>query len=303
MRNGNEILYETVRKLVSLYESHSIVPGSISKIGLKPQWSLIIGTHGQCGIAINFTGIHHIQEMPKPDLGQIKALVGRNLFEVAREEVGSEHIYRKSIGVAALNALSQPLLTVDSLGGRGFTVWPSPDFLERVVKPTDMVTIVGFGGMVPRLVGICKELHVTDMRPRESFITTIVGREIEYGPRTVFIHAAEENETLLGRSDVVLITASALINGTFVDLLHYAGGARALGVYGPSASFIPDVLFAKGVHFIMSHHVQDPVRFEHDMENATDMESALRSYQRHQTILRQDCSAGLTTCFTERERL
>ncbi|MCG6536019.1 MAG: DUF364 domain-containing protein [Syntrophales bacterium LBB04] len=302
MGDGNGILYKTLKKLVSLYESHGLVPGAISKIGLKPQWSVVIGTHGQCGIAINFTGIHHVQEMRKPDLGLIKALVGRKLFEAAEEEVGSEHIYIKSIGVAALSALSQPLLTSDSLAARGFKMWSSPHFLERVVKPTDVVTLVGFGGMVQRLAGTCRELHVTDMRPRESFLTTIVGPEIEYGPRSVFIHAAEENESLLGRSDVVLITASALINGTFADLLHYAGGARALGVYGPSASFIPDVLFDKGIHFVMSHHVQDPARFEYDMENATDMESALRGYQRHQTILREDCSANLNTCFAERER-
>ncbi len=295
MSDVNGILYETLRKLVSLYESHGILPGAISKIGLKPQWSVIIGTHGQCGIAINFTGIHHIQEMPKPDLGLIKTLVGRNLLEVAEEEVGSEHLYRRSIGIAALNALSQPLITSDSLAERGFKIWPdAPDFLERVVKPTDVVTLVGFGGMVQRLVGICKELHVTDMRPRETFLTTIVGKEIEFGPRSLSIHGAEENERLLGRSDVVLITASALVNGTFADLLRYAGGARALGVYGPSASFIPDVLFDKGIHFVMSHRVQDPARFEYDMENATDMEPALRSHQKYQTILRQGDSVRLT---------
>jgi uncharacterized protein (DUF4213/DUF364 family) len=290
MSNGNEILYETLRKLVSLYESHGIAPGLISKIGLKPQWTVIIGTHGQCGIAINFTGIHHIQEMSKPDLGLIKTLVGRNLLEVAEEEVGSELLYRRSIGIAALNALSQPLITSDSLAERGFKIWPdAPDFLERVVKPTDVVTLVGFGGMVQRLVGICKELHVTDMRPRESFLTTIVGREIECGPRSVFTHPAEENEALLKRSDVVLITGSALVNSTFADLLRYAGDARALGVYGPSASFIPDVLFDKGIQFVMSHRVQDPARFEYDMENAMDMEPALRSNQKYQTILQQSC--------------
>lgn len=205
--------------------------------------------------------------------------------------MGSEQMYRNSIGVAALSALSQPLLTPDSLAERGFKVWPSPDFLERVLTPTDVVTLIGFGGMVQRLVGICKELHVTDMRPRGSFLTTIVGREIEYGPRSVFVHAAEENEALLRRSDVVLITASALVNRTFVDLLRYASDARALGVYGPSASFIPDVLFDRGIHFVMSHHVQDPARFENDMENAMDMESALRSHQKHQTILREKDSA------------
>jgi uncharacterized protein (DUF4213/DUF364 family) len=289
MSRGNEILFETLGKLASLYESRGIVPGVISKIGLKPQWSVIIGTHGQCGMAINFTGIHRVQEIPKPDLGLIKALVSRNLFEVAGEKVASENILMKSVGVAALSALSQPLLTSDALAERGFKVWPSPNFLERVVRPTDVVTLVGFGGMGQRLVGICKELHVTDMRHRESFLTTIVGREIEYGPKVLSVHEAGENEALLGRSDVALITASALINGTFGDLLRYAASARAIGVYGPSASFIPDVLFDKGIHFVMSHHVQDPARFEYDMENATDMESALRSHQRHQTILRQSC--------------
>jgi uncharacterized protein (DUF4213/DUF364 family) len=87
------------------------------------------------------------------------------------------------------------------------------------------------------------------------------------------------------RSDVVIITASSLVNGTIDDLLRYAAGARGVGFYGPSASIIPDALFEQGADFILSHRVHDPERFVEALMSDIDIESALRKYQRQQTML------------------
>ncbi|MGD0916182.1 MAG: DUF364 domain-containing protein [Thermodesulfobacteriota bacterium] len=279
------ILEETLARLKSLYEREGIGPGTLVKIGLKPGWTVVVGTKGECGTAFRFSGPHKVYEGHQVDLEILKRFVGRNLMDVVSESIGSALIPIRSVAVAAMSALSQPFLSADSLAKRGLRIWDDQSLLESVITPHDVVTLIGYGGMVQNVMGRCKELHVADMRPRESLLTTMIGEEIEYEPRRLTLHGPEEDEALLGRSDVVIITASSLINRTFDDLIKYASHARVLGLYGPSASIIPDVLFEHGIDFIMSHHVINPQKFIDSIVNDMNMESALRKYQRYQVML------------------
>jgi len=183
-----------------------------------------------------------------------------------------------------MSALSQPFLTAESLRSRGFECDERPAVMEDLIRSTDIVTVVGYGGLVRSLVGICKEVHVTEMRPRETFITTVIGKTVDYGPKVVTVHGERENEFVLGRSDVVILTGSSLVNGTFAELLAYSHRARSVGLYGPSACIIPDVLFEQGVDFVLSHRIRDAERFRHDMVNDIDMETALKAHQQLQAI-------------------
>jgi uncharacterized protein (DUF4213/DUF364 family) len=279
------ILEETFVQLRSFYEREKIEPGTLVKIGLKPGWTVIVGTKGECGTAFRFSGPHKVYEGHQVDLEVLRQFVGQNLMDVVSESIGSALIPLRSVAVAAMSALSQRFLSVDSLTERGLRIWDDQSLLESIVTPHDVVTLIGYGGMVQSVLGRCKELHVADMRHRESLLTTIIGEEIEYGPKLLTLHGPEEDEALLGRSDVVIITASSLINKTFDDLIHYASHARVVGLYGPSASIIPDVLFEHGVDFIMSHHVINPQKFIDSIENDMNMESALRKFQRYQVML------------------
>ncbi len=157
--------------------------------------------------------------------------------------------------------------------------------MEAAVRPEDIVSLIGYGGMVQNVLGRCRELHVADMRPPETLLTTIIGETVRLEPSQVNLHGAEDDEALLGGSDVVIITASSLVNGTIDELLRYAARARSVGLYGPSASVIPDVLFEEGADFVLSHRVQDRERFIEALMNDMNMESALRKYQRYQTML------------------
>jgi uncharacterized protein (DUF4213/DUF364 family) len=279
------ILEETFAQLRSFYEREGIEPGTLFKIGLKPGWTVVIGRKGECGTAFRFSGPHNVYERNRVDLEVLKRFVGRNLMDVVSENLGSALIPVRSVAVAAMSALSQPFISADSLAKRGLRIWDDQSLLESVVTPHDIVTLVGYGGMTQNLLGKCKELHVADMRPRESLLSTMIGDEIEYEPKQLILHGPEEDEAILGRSDVVIITASSLVNGTFDDLIRYASHARVVGLYGPSASIIPDVLFEHGVDFIMSHHVINPQKFIDSVLNDMNMESALRNFQRYQTML------------------
>jgi uncharacterized protein (DUF4213/DUF364 family) len=281
------ILEQTLDRLRRLYLEKGLSCSLIRKIGLKPQWNTVIGSGDACGMAINFTGVHNVQPSAPPEPQDLKAYVGRSLMDFAEAHYRSENIHLRSVAVAAMSALSQPFLGSASLQERGFEVLNGFAPWDRLIKPTDSVTVVGYGGLLRFLAGKCRELRVTEMRPRETFVTMIIGESIEYGPRILSIHGEEENESILKNSDVVIITASSLVNGTFAELLAYSGSAREVALYGPSASLIPDVLFERGVDYVLSHRIKDPVQFEYDMVNEFDMETALKAHQHFQVIFKE----------------
>ena len=283
---GFDYLEETLLRLKILYQEEGLEPGILKKIGMKSGWTILIGTGIQCGMTINFTGIHHVYDSPEMDPEELRSLIGKSLINIAEEHLKSETMHARSLGMAAINALSQPLISPGSLLKRGFRVEEDPGFMKKVVRKEDVVTLVGYGGMARMLSEISRELHVTDLRPLHSMQTTIIGREIEYGPNIFFLHEAGDNEIVLGKSDVAIITASSLLNNTFNDLMDYASRARHIGLYGPSASLIPDVFFEKGVDFILSHRITDPDRFEFSMTNDRNMERGLKDFQTQQTIRR-----------------
>jgi uncharacterized protein (DUF4213/DUF364 family) len=57
-------------------------------------------------------------------------------------------------------------------------------------------------------------------------------------------------EKLLPEADVVIITGSAIANGTIERLLQLSQIARKVGVVGPSASIVPDPLFKRGADVV-----------------------------------------------------
>ncbi|MGD0659568.1 MAG: DUF364 domain-containing protein [Syntrophorhabdales bacterium] len=279
------VLEKTFQRLQRLYERERLDPGKLDTIGLKPGWTVVNGRNGLCGTAFRFTGPHKVYEGNEADPEAMKRFVGKGLMEVVAESLHSSLIPLRSLAVASLSALSQPLLTPEALMKRGISVWEGPDYVEAAIGPNDIVTLIGYGGMVQNVLGRCRELHVADMRPPETLLTTIIGETVRFEPSQVKLHGAEDDEALLGGSDVVIITASSLVNGTIDELLRYAARARSVGLYGPSASVIPDVLFEEGADFVLSHRVQDRERFIEALMNDMNMESALRKYQRYQTML------------------
>jgi uncharacterized protein len=283
---GNErsVLERTLVRIESLYDKVQLQPGLLTRIGLKPGWTVVTGDGDECGTAFRFTGPHRVFEGDTVSPKELSAYVGKSLMNVARTNISSPLIPLRSVAVACLSALSQPFIEEKSLRARGFKVVEDRDVLKSEIRPEDVVTLIGYGGMLQNLLGRCKELHVCDMRPPESLLTTIVSGTIEYAPSQVILHGAEDDASAIAHSDIVIITASTLVNGTLDELLRYAANARLVLLYGPSASMIPDVLLESGVDFVMSHYVSNPECFLWALLNDMNMESALRKDQQYQTM-------------------
>jgi uncharacterized protein (DUF4213/DUF364 family) len=280
------ILEETLERLEFLYKKVQLKPGKLVKAGLKPGWNAVIGTHGQCGMAMSFAGSSDAFGEPKMDLERLKTYVGKDLFDVAAAYLKSTSWQERAIGVASLSALSQPLLDPTQLKKRGFEVPENSDHFSAMVNPEDIVAVVGYGGGITQLIGKCKELHVTDMRPRTAFQSILISNQIEYSPREVQVHTEKENQEVLGKASVVIITGSSLVNGTFGDLMSYAANARTVILYGASVGLIPDVFLENRVDYIHSYRVSDPAAFENGVLKEMNMEAVIHNSQTSQAIRR-----------------
>ena len=285
----------TLERLQKLYDETPVPSGRLMRIAIKPRWITVLGSNSECGIASNLSGIYDSAFGGRTGNIKFLDLVGTTLFEIADRGIHATDVQERAIGIAALCALSQQFLGSSAIRQRGFLArsWIPGDKLvqqypglTRLVTKKDIVAIVGYGDEVRNLRGRCREMHVTDMQPREIFETVIIEKGITYGPRDFVVHAEKENEMVISAADVVIINSSALVNGMFEELLKYTGKARLVGMFGPCGSLIPDVFFERGIDFFTSFRIVDPIRFSDDMLNDHDMEVSLRNTQKQYMFMR-----------------
>jgi len=281
--NSVKILEKGYEKLVGEYQRFDLPDVVVKTFGLNPGWNAVIGTNGCCGVAMSFQDNNPLYgaDQTLQDLEYLRSCVGSSHFDVARANMTEPRVSRRSIALTTLNALSQPFVTDEMLQSKGFSTGIE---VKDLVKNDDKLVIVGYGGLVKSYAGRCRELHVTDQRPLETFRTTIVGETVSYGPAGITVHHAEENREVLRDADIAIITGSTLVNGTFEEVVGYAKHARIRALYGSSAQLIPDVLFENGINIVMSVAISDPARFAADLMNAPDMETALRKHQRKYNV-------------------
>jgi uncharacterized protein (DUF4213/DUF364 family) len=287
MANKDQFLEKTLTRLEELYDKEKLIPGTLNKVGLKPGWNTIIGTDGQCGMAMSFSGPTEAFGKPRIDHQRLLSFIGGSLFEVAKSYLKSESWQERAIGVACLSALSQPLLHPSQLEKRGFEIPENAGYFSALIKPDDITAVVGYGGGISQLIAKCRELHVTDMRPRDSFQGVLISDRIEYTPREVQVHPEKDNKEVIAKATVVIITGSSLVNGTFQELMSYVRNARLVIAYGASVALIPDVFFEHGVDFIHSHRIIDPQAFESGVLNEMNMEAVIQRTQKSQAIRRR----------------
>jgi len=144
------------------------------------------------------------------------------------------------IGIATVNALSQIVLEAHpnryALEERNLI-----DVLE--VGREDAVVLVGLiKPFIPVFKAKAKQLYILERgAPREKGIL----------PDT----ACEE---VIPQADVVVITGSALANGTIDRLLELAENARTVALVGPTVSCLPDPLFKRGADLVGGIRILDP---------------------------------------------
>ncbi len=149
-----------------------------------------------------------------------------------------------TVKLVVMNALSSRFLTEDR-----YRIVFDADALDLVDIPA-----AGKIGMVGAFIPFLKRLKGlpgVDLSVIERKKETLKSDEMRF-----YVPAVRASE-VLPRCDTVIITGASIANGTIDELLGYTrAGARVI-VTGPTASVLPDALFARNVSMVSGVQVTD----------------------------------------------
>jgi uncharacterized protein (DUF4213/DUF364 family) len=186
---------------------------------------------GRCGLAYTL----HEQEYESccvvPEAGRLAGRAASELIPWLK----SPDVTASAVGLATLNAsIPQPAAAVES------------DILDLLqVGPEDTVCMIGyFGPLVKPLKERIHALHIFERRPEPEY---------EILPES----AARD---LLPKCQVVIMSATTLLNHTIDGLLDLSKTAREIAILGPSTPFFPEIFSRHGVTMLSGLQVADPAR-------------------------------------------
>jgi uncharacterized protein (DUF4213/DUF364 family) len=197
------------------------------RIGLG--YTAVLLADGRCGLAYTLHEEEYESCCVVPEAG---SLAGRKASEFI-PWMELQDTTACAVGLATLNAvLEPPDASAES------------DILDLLpVHSNDSVGMIGyFGPLVRPLKDRVKALHIFERRPNAG-----------YGilPET----AAKD---ILPACQVVIMTATALLNHTMDGLLGLCSTAREIAILGPSTPLLPEVFSQHGVTILSGLQVVDP---------------------------------------------
>ncbi len=169
-------------------------------------------------------------------------MAGTSAFKLA-EKAKSWDISESVVGFATLNALSQIVIENNPEKYEILT----GDILQYIpLTKTDVVALVGYiQPFVNPIRAKTKKLYILERTPAR--------RDEGVLPDTAC-------DQILPLCDVVLITGTAIANGTIDHLLELPSKARQVVIIGASAGILPDVLFERGVTAVGGVKVLDAAK-------------------------------------------
>ncbi len=215
------MLWKTLkRKALDMAEGLELVDFSFA---LPYTWVLVEGPNGRA-LGVAMTLPEEIQvyrnSVEEPSLA---ALLGK---------IDSLNVIERTLGIAAVNAVSQYYLDVSDL--------PDVDVVE-LVKDSREVAVIG---NMPPVVGALREKGVK---------TFVFERNPKLWDRESLSDALEY--LLLPGAKAVLVSGSALVNGTLDMILDRARNAEIVVLTGPTAQLHPDFVEGTGITHLAAMRV------------------------------------------------
>ena len=182
-------------------------------------------------------------EKAMPLSGRLK---GRPVTEYL-DDIFCGNILRRTLGIAALNALSLAVQEQDR--NSGYELLSGVDAFDELDVTRYKKTVV-VGALVPmlkKLIAANADFHVLEQDPR-----TLKERELPY------YAPANQACRYVPDADLLVITGVTILNDTLPGLLAMAKPGAEILITGPTASMVPEPFFRKGVTMLGGIQVTKP---------------------------------------------
>ena len=240
------ILENTVKLVLDIYKYHKILPPKVSKVILGLGYTgvqLISYAYDPfLGLASTLPNIIQSTNCTKIDFaGSLTDKSFKELMSWSNQPPSLERI----IGIATLNAASQHILAVKN---------PYKEIKEdlldflKISKETRIIFIGFMKPMIRNILSKTRSISIVDDNP-------VIKKNYHGIPILNDIDDLKESEL---ETDILFCTGTSLINDTIENVLSvFRHNAKVIVVVGPSVSFLPDILFDKGVNIVGGLNIID----------------------------------------------
>ncbi|GAB4352232.1 MAG: hypothetical protein Kow006_16760 [Gammaproteobacteria bacterium] len=233
------------------------LPGPRENPEKSAEFGAVVLEDGSVGLMFVLLG-DTLQQMR--ERGLHRSLAGQPPAAIARGFASTDPV-EKALGLGALNAISQHLF--------GAAGWEPPGAADSLAslepQPGDRVGMVGYFPPLVEHLGeagidlVVVELKAELVQRSEHLLVTL-------------------DPSALEACNKVLCTSTVLLNDTIDRVLAHCRSAERVALVGPSAGFLPDPLFDRGVDTVGGNRVLDVEGFLDRCEREEKWGETARKY-------------------------
>jgi hypothetical protein len=190
---------------------------------------------GYGGMAATYHDASRLHCNNLPSAGNLAGIKTIELLQMA----DSPYMLQRCVGIAAVNAITRQICATES----NISHRSNLDVIDLIDKEDRVIMIGHFASLVPRILKKVSNLYVAEKRGISD---------------SRLIPVAEDSlSEAIASSDVVIVTASSLVNGTIDDFIDAIPQASKAVLLGPSSPLYPDPFFEKGFTAVMGTEITD----------------------------------------------
>lgn len=175
------------------------------------------------------------------------SLINKHVLDLT-ELMLSDNPLERSVGIAAVNVVSQMIMDNEPDNYK----FATEDFLDLLPEGCLKIGMVGcIGPFIPFLLRRSSSLTVVDDNPLLNAGINDKGYVISKDIKD------------LADAEILIITGSCAAVGDFDQVIGSAKSAKFIGIVGPSAGWLPDPAFARGVNAVAATRIVDIVGARH----------------------------------------
>lgn len=253
------------------------MPTATSPTSKDAEFAVLELEDGSCGFTYVWLG-DTLEDMRRSTWAE--QIRGQDLLTLIREYASLNSVHR-ALGMAALNALSQHLF-----GRAGWQPGATGDSLGQIdPQAGEHIGMVGlFPPLLAPIVESGAKLTVLELKAE------LAGKQDGY---RVTLKPAE-----LERCSKVVSTSTVLLNDTLDAVLHACRNARLIVLIGPTAGYLPDPLFKRGISSVGGAQVVDREAFLAAFHAGQSWGKYTRKY-----VIHSNAYPGLDTLLKQAEKV